>query len=328
MIPDKLKQGDEIRVVSPATSLGMIPLDQRELAIKRFNQLGLNVSLSKNAEDIDGWQSSSIQSRVEDIHDAFLDPNVKAVITTLGGFNSNQILRYLDYDLIRNHPKFFCGYSDITALHNAIYSKTGLVTYYGPHFTTFGMLKGIEYTYKGLKKCLFEKEPFEIVPADLWSDDLWFLDQDNRELHKNEGWLVINEGEAEGRLLGGHLGTFALSFGTEYMPVLTDAILFLEEDDTCRESTLLMFDRLLQSLIHQPDFSGVRGIVIGRFQKGSGASDEKIIQIIKSKKELEHIPVVANASFGHTSPLFTFPIGGRGQLKVKGQKVELLIAEY
>jgi muramoyltetrapeptide carboxypeptidase len=328
MIPKKLKRGDEIRVVSPAVSLGVIPEDQRQTSIERFKKLGLKVSFATHATELDDRQSSSIVSRVDDIHEAFRDPNVKAVITTLGGFNSNQILRDLDYDLIGSNPKVFCGYSDISALHNAIYTKTELVTYYGPHFLTFGMLKGNDYTMDHFKKCLMETGPIEIGTSEHWSDDLWFLDQENREFHKNEGYLVINEGEASGRLLGGHLGTLALTFGTEYMPDLTDSILFLEEDDTYRENTLPMFDRLLQSLIHQPNFSSVKGIVIGRFQKRCLVSDEKLIEIIKSKKELKSIPVIANVSFGHTSPIFTFPIGGQGRLTAHGEKVEIVITDH
>lgn len=90
--------------------------------------------------------SSSIQSRVEDLHNAFLDKNVKAILTCIGGFNVNQILEYIDYSIIKNNPKIICGFSDITALINAIFAKTGLVTYHGTHFSSFGFEKDIEYT--------------------------------------------------------------------------------------------------------------------------------------------------------------------------------------
>lgn len=108
--------------------------------------MGFQVTFSKHAEELDRFASSSISSRVQDLHRAFRDPNVKAILTTLGGYNSNGLLKHLDYDLIRKNPKFFCGYSDITALNNAIYTKTRLVTYSGPHFSSFGMEKGLEYT--------------------------------------------------------------------------------------------------------------------------------------------------------------------------------------
>ena len=113
----------------------------------------------------------SIASRVEDIHEAFLDPNVKMVITCLGGFNANQLLRYLDYDLIAKHPKIFCGYSDITALSNAIYARTGLVTYHGPHFSTFGFDKEIEFTRYAFVNCIMNDKAIFIVLSILYTEN-------------------------------------------------------------------------------------------------------------------------------------------------------------
>lgn len=86
--------------------------------------------------------------RIKDLHEAFLDNNVKMILTAIGGYNSNQLLRYIDYDIIKNNPQIICGFSDITALLNAIYTKSGLVTYSGPHFSNFGMNKGLEYTIR------------------------------------------------------------------------------------------------------------------------------------------------------------------------------------
>ena len=145
MMPAKLKKGSKIRVISPSRSLSIISMENRDDAIKRLGEIGLSISFSENAEEFDEFNSSSIKSRVNDIHEAFSDSAVDGILTSIGGFNSNQLLRYLDYDLIQSNPKVLCGYSDITALSNAIYTKTGLVTYSGPHFSTFGMLKGLDY---------------------------------------------------------------------------------------------------------------------------------------------------------------------------------------
>jgi muramoyltetrapeptide carboxypeptidase LdcA involved in peptidoglycan recycling len=102
---------------------------------------------------------------VSDLHDAFADRGVKGILTTIGGYNSNGLLGYLDYDLIRANPKIFCGFSDITALATAIYARTGLVTYSGPQFTTFGMKRGIGYTLEYFERCLMSEEPFEVQPT-------------------------------------------------------------------------------------------------------------------------------------------------------------------
>lgn len=290
MIPAKLGPGDEVRVVSPATSLGFIPEEQRRVARERWEGLGLRCSFSKNAEVRDRFNSSPVEARVSDLHEAFADPGVKGMLTTLGGYNSNGLLDYLDYGLIGANPKVLCGFSDITALATAIYARTGLVTYSGPHFTTFGMRRGLDYTLEYFERCLMREEPFEVPPADHWSDDPWYQDQENRDLVPNAGYEVIHEGEAEGRLLGGHLGTLSLLFGTSFMPDLEGTLLLLEDDE---EALPVHFDRLLQSLIHQPGFEGVRGLVIGRFQRASEMDLDTLAAIIESKRELAGLPVVA-----------------------------------
>ncbi len=326
--PEKLKAGDEVRIIAPARSLGIISNNLRETANRRLKELGLKISFGKHVEEKDEFNSSSIESRIEDLHEAFADKNVKAIFTVIGGYNSNQLLKYIDWQLVKNNPKILCGYSDITILNNAVYVKTGLISYYGPHYSTFGQEKHFDYTSDFCKKCLFSDESFEIKPSKSWSDDLWFKDQNNRTLIPNEGWMVVNEGEADGIILGGNLCTFSLLQGTEFFPDLNDSILFLEDDDLPKENSAMEFDRNLQSLIQQPNFEKVQGLVIGRFQKASQITNEKIKQIIKSKKELANMPIIANVDFGHTDPKITLPIGGEIQIKGDFQNSQINIAKH
>lgn len=325
MLPKKLSPGDEIRVIAPATSFHIIASIIREIALNNLSALKLQVSYGKNCEECDEFNSSPVVSRIADLHDAFADPQVKGVLSAIGGFTSNQLLRYIDYQLIRANPKILCGFSDITALGTAIYAKTDLVSYSGPHFSTFGMEKGLEYTLDYFKKCLMDTEPFVVEPSSDWSDDSWHQDQQNRNFIPNDGFQVVNEGHAEGTLLGGNLCTLNLLQGTEYMPSLADSILLLEDDDESKPRT---FDRDLQSLIHQPGFEGVKGIVLGRFQRESKMVLEKLVKIIKTKQELTNIPVIVNADFGHTTPQFTFPVGGRGKLVARDGEVSFTIVEH
>jgi len=325
IFPDKLRVGDEVRVIAPARSLAIISKGTREIANERIENLGLKLTFAKHVEEMDNFASSSIEARIEDLHEAFSDKNVKAVFTVIGGFNSNQLLKYIDWDLIKKNPKIISGYSDITVLNDAFFAKTGLVTYSAPQYSTFGQKLYFEYTLDYFKKCLMTDESFEIKPSESWSDDAWYKDQDNRKLIPNEGWLVINEGEAEGTILGANLCTFNLLQGTEYMPSLKDSVLFLEDDYT---SKAYDFDRNLQSLIHMPDFSGVRGIVIGRFQKESEMTNSLLTQIIRTKKELNNIPVLANVDFGHTSPIISFPISGTCKLGVDKNSQSLQISKH
>jgi len=182
IFPNKLNVGDEVRVIAPAKSLAIISKETREIANKRIEELGLKISFGKHVDEMDDFASSSVESRIEDLHEAFSDKNVKAVFTVIGGFNSNQLLKYIDWDLIKKNPKIICGYSDITALNDSIFVKTGLVTYSAPQYSTFGQKLYFDYTLDYFKKCLFKNDPFEVKPSESWSDDKWYKDQDNRKL--------------------------------------------------------------------------------------------------------------------------------------------------
>jgi muramoyltetrapeptide carboxypeptidase LdcA involved in peptidoglycan recycling len=326
--PKKLGFGDKIRVVAPAMSLSMIAENNIGYAINKLNEIGLNVDFSKHAKESDMFESSRIKSRVNDLHDAFEDDTVRAILSVIGGFNSNQLLGQIDYELIKYNPKIFCGFSDITALSNAIFAKTGLITYSGPHFSTFGMQKGIDYTVEYFNKCLYSETPFEILPSKKWSDDAWYLNQEERLFIPNDGPKIIQEGEAEGTSIGGNLCTFQLLHGTEYMPSLEDTIIFIEEDYLAGEFFPNSFDRDLQSLIHQSNFEGVKGIIIGRAQKSVNMTTEKLKHIIKTKKELSQIPIISDVDFGHTTPQITLPIGGKISMKALDGKTSIKLLRF
>lgn len=328
IFPAKLKKGDKVGIIAPSRSIAIVSKENRDIAKRRFEELGLELSFGKHIEEIDEFVSNPIESRIEDLHDAFRDIEIKAIFTVIGGFNCNQLLRYIGWDLIKNNPKIFCGFSDITALNNAIYAKTGLVTYSGVHYSTFGQKLYFDYTLDYVKKCLFSDEPFEILPSENWTDDRWWENQKDRNPISNHGWLVINEGKAEGTIFGANLCTFNLLQGTEYFPGLRNSILFLEDDEMSKDLSLVEFDRNLQSLIHLSEFKGVSGIVIGRFQKASQITDEKLIKVIKTKRELNKIPVIANVDFGHTDPMITFPIGGTVELQSEKENSRLEIIEH
>lgn len=161
MIPAPLKKGDTVLVIAPAR--GFLPWmndELKQLAQQRLEDLGLTVTYGKHVNEVDSFESTTIEHRLEDLHAAFADPEVKLVLTVIGGYNSNQLLWHIDYDLIQKNPKRLCGFSDITALGNAIYAKTGLATYSGPHFFSFGQKKGFEYSQDGFVRCNFSTAPY------------------------------------------------------------------------------------------------------------------------------------------------------------------------
>ena len=326
--PKKISNGSHIRVIAPSRSFSIISETCREIAKKRFSEMGISVSYSKNSDNMDDFLSSSVNARLEDIHEAFADKSVDAILTAIGGFNTNQLIDKLDYDLIRNNPKILCGYSDITCLAHAIMAKTDVVTYSGPHFSSFGMVKGFDYSLEYFKKCLTTNDPYTIQPSATFSDDMWFLDQEKRNFRPNDGYWLLNRGKREcvqGKLIGGHVRCLASLQGTAFWPSLNNSILFLEEDE---EVSPQVFDRMLQSLIHQRDFKEVKAVIIGRFQDATKMTRHLLEQIVGTKDELKDLTVIGNVDIGHTTPIITYPIGGKIEVDVSANTSKITILEH
>ncbi len=324
IIPDNLAIGDEIRVIAPSRNMNILNEETIEIAKKNLENLGLKVTFGKNVFKEEYFGCASIEDRVSDLHEAFLDKNVKGILTVIGGFNTNQILDYIDYEIIKSNPKMICGYSDITALLHSITAKTGLITYYGPHFSSFGMKKGLDFTIDYFKKMFFESNNIEIKASEYWSNDLWFIDQDKRDFLKNEGIQIISKGNCEGIIIGGNLCTLNLLQGTEYFGEFKDVILFIEDDGGAGPNFSQEFDRNLISLVQAINPANIKGIVVGRAEKNCEMTNKLWETIFKTKKELQGIPIVYNVDFGHTTPQITFPIGGKAKLEVdKEIKIEI-----
>jgi muramoyltetrapeptide carboxypeptidase LdcA involved in peptidoglycan recycling len=317
IIPKKLFQDAEARIIAPSKSLVTIPEDVQVIAKTTLANMGIRVSFAKHVNEYDYANSSSVASRIADLHEAFLDNDVSIVMTAIGGYNSNQLLDYIDFGIIRDNPKILIGYSDITALQNAIYAQTGMVTYSGPHFSSMGMEKGSEYMHNYFNKVLFPHDgPVRVSMSTTWSDEAWYIDQENRNFIDNDGYWVVNPANAQGTIVGGNLNTLQLLFGTRYMPAIKDKIVFIENGAYTTGCDMEEFDRQLESLLQQPDSEHIKAIVIGRFQMASGISRDNLTKIIIDKKKLARIPVIANVDFGHTMPMITFPIGGSANILV------------
>jgi len=305
MFAKKLKPGDEIRVIAPSRNLTEVRQDVHHHAIDFWEKEGFHLTFSKNCREVNQYHSSSVASRVEDIHEAFCDPGVKMILSCLGGFNANQLLRYLDYDLISRHPKIFCGFSDITALSNAIYAKTGLVTYHGPHYSTFGFDQQREYTRSAFFNCVMMDDPFMVIPSEA-----------TRNYH------TIQRGSCEGTIIGGNLCTLNLLQGTPYMPDIRNKVLLLEDDNIMGPYFPYEFDRNLESLLQVEGADQIKGIVLGCFDESCGMNAKIISDMIKDKVP-SNIPVIFGVDFGHVFPMITFPIGGT--IKISADKADISI---
>jgi muramoyltetrapeptide carboxypeptidase LdcA involved in peptidoglycan recycling len=324
MLPNRLVPGDEIRVIAPSTSMALVKGKQVEFATERLTRLGFKVTFGKNVEDHDEFFSTSIEQRIEDLHEAFQNPRVKGILTALGGYNANQLLKYIDYDLIKKNPKIFCGYSDSTALCAAIYQKTGLITYSGPFFSSFGIKSGFDYTLQYFLDAVTNDAPLDVTPSSFWSDEPWYVEQENQNFVKQDGYLILQTGSASGKLIGGNLSALNLLQGTEYMPPLAESILFIEDDE---ETHIYNFERQLQSLLQLPDAKGIKGILLGRFQKASNVTEAALKKVIASKHELKNIPVIANVNFGHVQPIVTIPFGAYASISALEKETKIFIEQ-
>ena len=288
-----------------------------------MRDLGLVVTYGEYVDERDLFETAPIQARLEDLHAAFEDPSVHAILTVIGGWNANQILDGIDYDLIRAHPKIFCGYSDITVLNGAFLRRAGLISYNGPHFSTFGMRDRIAYTLESFRQAFFQAQPYAWPVSETWSSDDWFIDQDARNPIQSPGLVVLQEGSAEGQVIGGNLSTHVLLHGTPYLPDLRGRIAVLESVGSPME-----LDRHLQALLHQPGGSELAGVVFGRSRPELGVTLEHLAYTVRTKPSLRGKPVLCNLDFGHTSPNGVVPIGGRWRVEAEGEHARIQVLRH
>lgn len=294
-----------IRVIAPAFSLGVLSQEVQSNAKTTFSSLEWELSFGKNVLSNNDGSIESIKRRVEDIHQALIDPSVTHLMAVIGGWDSHELLPYINWELWSENPKPLIGYSDITAIQNAAYAKSEVKSIHGPAYSTFGQKNCLEFSIKQLRQCL-SKETYCLDPAEYWVDDEWFLDLSRpRSIHTNSGYQIVQSGEATGIAIGGNLSTLVSLAGTDYMPTLAGSVIFLEDIETI---TTPVFRRLFQQLFMQPETRDIRGIVFGRMQLKSEITSEIIAELIKRFVPNE-IPVLMNASFGHTYPVGAFPIG-------------------
>ncbi len=321
--PEKLKTGDSIGVVAPAASASLISKRNLNLAKRKLESLGLNVVYGKNIFKHHKFSIDGIKERINDLHSMFSSGKIKGVMAVIGGYSSNELLPYLNYELIRKNPKIFIGFSDITALQNAIFKMTGLITFSGPCFANFAQTKPpFDFEEEYFRKVLIDKKTdIEIKPSRVWADDKWWKTPNKpRKLNKNSGWRIIKKGAAKGTIVGGNLSTFLLLFNTPYAPDLKNKILFIEEDPCMNAG---MIERMFTQLSQSKDFKKIKGLVVGRFGSESGLSAKNEITLLKAITSEINVPVVSNVDFGHTNPMITFPIGRECEINTAENLIKL-----
>lgn len=319
ILAKKIKNGDLVSIVSPSSGIAPFATHRIDQAKRALELLGLKVKIEKNALKNFGHVSGTLDERVSDLHSAFADKEVKAIICTIGGNNSNQLLKFIDWNLIKENPKIFLGYSDITVLHNAIYKKTGLVTFYGPCIMPeFGEYPIFDkYSEKYFRKALMRGKLEKIEPSSEWTDEYldWFKREDQkrrRTYQKNTGFKWWREGKVTAEILGGTIPSINHLIGTEYWNEFQGKILFLDLPEGCKPGegiSMLDFDAYLADLFNLDVFNKIKGLIIGRPYAQSSENLNKIKEIIEFYTKDTAYPILYGVDIGHTTPMITLPFG-------------------
>ena len=310
--PRALRSGDTVGLITPSSYVS--DPDRLALAERTLKYFDLKPKFGRNVRRRNGYLGGSIAERVDDLHSMFADPSVSAVFAIRGGYGSAQLLDRIDYGLLRNNPKIFLGYSDITALHLAIQKRAGMVTFHGPV-----ALSGFsEYTQKSFRRALFENAPLGSVTNPAESNPL-------RPAHTLR---TIRPGKARGPLVGGNLTLISTTMGTPFEIDTRGRILLLEDVDEQPYS----IDRMLTQLRLAGKFDGVAGVIFGecnacrpRDYKPAFESTLSLGEVLDEILGQLRVPVLSGLTFGHTDDQLTLPLGAMAALDA--DKGELVIEE-
>ncbi|QTA78574.1 Peptidase, S66 family LD-carboxypeptidase A [Desulfonema limicola] len=273
----KLLPGDCIGIAAPSSPFKKDDFFQ---GISILEEMGYSVMIPDGLFKKKGYLAGSDLHRAEQLHGLFADNSVKAIICARGGFGAARILSLLDYDLIRNNPKLFIGFSDITALLYSFYKKSGLVTLHGPVVTS---LKYID------------KKSLESLSLAVSSGSSIEIQADNP--------VVISHGRSLGIVICGNLSVLCHLMGTPFQPEFDNHILIIEDIG----EPSYKIDRMLTQMKLAGCFKGLSGLVLGSF-KDSGRLHE-IYKIVKNIFNDYSIPVIAGFDVGHGDCNLSVPIG-------------------
>lgn len=323
----KLKKGDSIGIFSPSTPITNLCPNRFNKAKKFLEDKGFKIIEGSLTDKIDFYRSGSIKERANELNELIKNSDVKCIMSTIGGMNSNSLLPYIDYTSFNDNPKPIIGYSDVSAILLGIYAKTGISTYYGPALVaSFGELEPfVSETFDYFKQILIEdlKFPHKINCPKYWTDEWldWETQTRGKEQRKNE-WLTIHNGIAKGRLIGGNLNTIQGIWGSEYMPKIEHGdILFIE--DSLKDSATI--ERSFSFLKINGVFDKVSGIILGKHElfddMKTGKKPYEILLEVLGDKE---IPFIADFDCCHTHPMITLPIGCEIELDATNKKVRIL----
>ncbi|NNE97972.1 MAG: LD-carboxypeptidase [Pyrinomonadaceae bacterium] len=306
--PKRLSVGDTVGVIAPSSGVSQSDFDD---ALQNLSELGFKTRAGKYSRGSNGFLSGTDRERLYDLHWAFRNPKLDAVWCVRGGYGASRLLPYVNYNLIRKNPKIFVGYSDITALHIAIFQEARLVTFHGP----VGASNFTEYTKKHLLNTL-------VNPVSNYEINLPLPPEGaDPALYKAK---VIKSGRCRGRLVGGNLSLLSAMAGTPFgLKNVRGKILFIEDVS----EPPYRVDRMLTQLRQSVNMRSLAGIGVGVFTRGEPDPDkpsQSLLEVLKERLGDLGIPVIYGLSFGHIRDQFTLPVGIRAELDTSRSTMTLL----
>ncbi|MDP3684852.1 MAG: LD-carboxypeptidase [Ignavibacteria bacterium] len=303
--PESLRNGDTIGIISPASSPD--DLSRINKGVNYFERLGYQVEVGKNVGKYEGYLAGTDEERIEDLHDMFSNKNIRAIICVRGGYGSPRLLDKIDYQLIKKNPKIFVGYSDITALQLAFFTKANLVTFAGPMVAVDFHSEINRYTEEIFWRTITSTKKIEKVI-----------------LPEGESLLPMKKGRAEGEIIGGNLSLILSLLGSPYIPKLKDKILFLEDIDEAPYKV----DRMLNQLTIAGILKKISGVLLGEFtdcvEKDAEKKTLTLDEVFEKYLGELRIPVIKNFPHGHRKANHTIPFGIKTKVNADKGYVEFL----
>ncbi len=314
--PRPLKPGDTIGVFTPSSPAYQDNPGLFENGLRNLEKMGFKtklgtITLSRGSQ---GYRSASGRDRAAEFMELIHDPDVRGLVSTIGGYNSSSMIPFLDFEAIRKCRKVICGYSDVTSLHLAILHYSKLRTFYGPAVMCwFGEWPdGIRESTKWFLEAVMthtegsrtiQKPPRFSRHRRGWSNDEWKTSP--RQWQENLGWRVLAPGRVEAPIVACNLNTLMSAAGTPYWPDLHGRILLIEEMD----APLMKEERALRQLELMGVFKQVSGLIVGKPEIEDSASaefgfDDLLLEILGG---VPAFPVVTEFDSGHTVPMLTVP---------------------
>lgn len=335
ILPPPLKKGDQLALFSPS-SPGQIKYPQQyEYGKNSLRELGYSIfEFQKNINEVD-YRFASPKERAEQLHALFKNPEIHGIVCNIGGYNTIEMLPYINYEIIKENPKFICGYSDSSVLLNAIFYRTKVVTFHGPMvISSFGEYpRPLDYTIKHFQALAQQtmQLPYHFTYPDKWTDEFvewtgpnWGKKSRNMQDNKGPVWLHKSSQVKQGILLGGNTDSLLNILNTEYFEIPENTILFIEDISVSIEKWAMM----VWSLKIRGVFNKINGLLIGKIE---GVHSDFLLEMKKVIYEILEsediiIPVIAELDIGHTAPMMTLPIGAT--IFIDSNKEKIMLMEF